>query len=152
LFNRLNKNTYHFKKIDCNKLLAYQDNYFDTVISSETIEHLENPKQFLREINRILKKGGVFILSTPNIETIFSRIYFLFTGGLAGHTEDDYFISGHKAILTDYLVKQFAKEAGFIFHDTTYNCAYFPIIKLKFKKILLNKLFGWISIYKFRKK
>lgn len=47
--------------------VPYADNTFDTVVSWEVIEHIpkntEN-KMFL-EIYRVLKKGGIFYLSTP---------------------------------------------------------------------------------------
>lgn len=45
----------------------------DVVIAFETIEHIKNSQQFLDEVIRILKKGGIFILSTPNKEISFSN-------------------------------------------------------------------------------
>ena len=41
------------------------ENYFDIVISFETIEHLKNYKAFLENIKISLKPGGIFIVSTP---------------------------------------------------------------------------------------
>lgn len=38
---------------------------FDTIVSFETIEHIENEKQFLSNIYRLLKPKGTLILSTP---------------------------------------------------------------------------------------
>jgi len=38
----------------------------DVVISFETIEHLSDPKGFIKEVKRILTEDGVFIVSTPN--------------------------------------------------------------------------------------
>jgi ubiquinone/menaquinone biosynthesis C-methylase UbiE len=46
--------------------LRFKKYYFDTVISIETIEHLRQPEAFIKEIKRVLKKGGLLILSTPN--------------------------------------------------------------------------------------
>jgi SAM-dependent methyltransferase len=46
----------------------YKDNCFDVVIFAEIIEHLLNdPCRVLREINRILKDGGILVLTTPNV-------------------------------------------------------------------------------------
>src|SRR5687767_2896524 len=42
------------------------DRTFDTVISCETIEHVVNPVQALREIHRVLRPGGTLLLTTPN--------------------------------------------------------------------------------------
>ncbi|MGA1839391.1 MAG: glycosyltransferase [bacterium] len=46
--------------------LPFRDNVFDVVVSFETIEHLIEYENFLKEIKRILKKSGIFIVSTPN--------------------------------------------------------------------------------------
>lgn len=72
-----------FKKVDfCFEKLPWQDASFDAVVSFETIEHLENPHHFIREIKRVLRPNGVFILSTPNIDHIFNRIFFLRKGDM----------------------------------------------------------------------
>lgn len=42
------------------------DNSVDIIISFETIEHLPKPKTFIKEVKRVLKKDGQFIVSTPN--------------------------------------------------------------------------------------
>ena len=51
--------------------LNYPDSSFDTVVSMEAIEHFtENDgKVFLSEVYRVLKKGGYFVGSTPQVET-----------------------------------------------------------------------------------
>ena len=69
-----------FEEGDLNKGLPFEDRSFDYVIMLEVIEHLENPYFVLKEINRILKTGGVLILSTPNILNLKSRLRFLFEG------------------------------------------------------------------------
>lgn len=38
---------------------------FDCILSFETIEHVHEEKQFLANIYRLLKPGGILILSTP---------------------------------------------------------------------------------------
>jgi 2-polyprenyl-3-methyl-5-hydroxy-6-metoxy-1,4-benzoquinol methylase len=47
--------------------------YFDFVISFQVIEHIKNDKEFVKEIHRVLKKGGKFIVSTPNIKMSLTR-------------------------------------------------------------------------------
>ena len=43
----------------------FKDEEFDTIIMLEILEHLKNDFQAIREISRVLKKGGILILSTP---------------------------------------------------------------------------------------
>lgn len=44
---------------------GFDKNYFDAVICSDVIEHVNQPVSLLREIERILKPGGRAIISTP---------------------------------------------------------------------------------------
>ena len=50
--------------------LPFEDNFFDVIVSYETIEHIDEIKQkeFLNEIDRVLKCDGLLIMSTPNKE------------------------------------------------------------------------------------
>jgi 2-polyprenyl-3-methyl-5-hydroxy-6-metoxy-1,4-benzoquinol methylase len=43
----------------------FDDEYFDAIISSDVIEHLSDPKELLLEIKRLLRPGGVAVVSTP---------------------------------------------------------------------------------------
>ncbi len=45
---------------------SFVSNYFDFIISFETIEHLNSPINFVLEAYRLLKPNGTFILTTPN--------------------------------------------------------------------------------------
>ena len=46
--------------------LPFDNEKFDIFTSFETIEHVENEAKQLSEVKRVLKKGGLYILSTPN--------------------------------------------------------------------------------------
>ena len=46
--------------------LPFADESFDYVVSFQVIEHIKHDKEFVREVRRVLKKGGKFIVSTPN--------------------------------------------------------------------------------------
>ena len=49
----------------------YPDAYFSTVICCELLEHLErDPMHMMWEIHRVLRPGGVLLLSTPNIVSL----------------------------------------------------------------------------------
>jgi len=42
------------------------DNYFDKVLCTEVIEHLEDDKKAISELKRVLKTGGTLALTVPN--------------------------------------------------------------------------------------
>ena len=46
--------------------LPFEDNTFNVVTSFETIEHIEDDKGQVKEVLRVLKDGGLYIVSTPN--------------------------------------------------------------------------------------
>lgn len=77
---KLFKGKCKFIRADLNKRFPYKNNSFDYVLLTEVIEHLENPNHAIRESVRVLKRGGMFITTTPNITNIFSRLKFLITG------------------------------------------------------------------------
>lgn len=52
-------------------ILPFKNEAFDMVVCLDYLEHLEDDAQCLREIHRILKKGGQLILATPHTGTIF---------------------------------------------------------------------------------
>ena len=45
--------------------MPFKDGFFDTVLCTEVLEHVPEPHMLLTEINRVMKKGGCLILSTP---------------------------------------------------------------------------------------
>lgn len=54
-----------FKQADCREMLDF-DASFDLIVAFEVIEHLEHAETFLKEARRVLRKAGVFLVSTPN--------------------------------------------------------------------------------------
>ncbi|MCC6181895.1 MAG: hypothetical protein B6D44_00550 [Ignavibacteriales bacterium UTCHB2] len=46
--------------------IPYKDNYFDVVVSFETVEHIENHELMMSEIKRVLKADGILIMSSPD--------------------------------------------------------------------------------------
>jgi 2-polyprenyl-3-methyl-5-hydroxy-6-metoxy-1,4-benzoquinol methylase len=69
-----------FTKVNLDLPLPWSGGTFDAVFSTEGIEHLENHFSFLREVCRILKPGGLLVLTTPNITALRSRVRFFGSG------------------------------------------------------------------------
>ncbi len=46
--------------------LKFEDKYFDVVIITEVLEHIFDYKKVITELKRVLKKGGILIITFPN--------------------------------------------------------------------------------------
>jgi 2-polyprenyl-3-methyl-5-hydroxy-6-metoxy-1,4-benzoquinol methylase len=69
-----------FQIADMNAPLPFAAASFDAVVCIDGIEHLERSFDFVRECARIVRRGGVLIVSTPNISALRSRWRWLLTG------------------------------------------------------------------------
>ena len=47
----------------------FENDFFDVVVSFEVIEHLYNPLEITTCAHRVLRKGGLFYLTTPNFNS-----------------------------------------------------------------------------------
>jgi ubiquinone/menaquinone biosynthesis C-methylase UbiE len=54
--------------------LPFKNDSFDCIIASELLEHLNHPKIFYKEANRVLRKGGTLVLTTPNCDNFSYKI------------------------------------------------------------------------------
>jgi SAM-dependent methyltransferase len=53
--------------------LPYPDASFDSLVSFQVIEHIQDDTLFLKEIHRVLRPGGVALITTPNRPMSLSR-------------------------------------------------------------------------------
>lgn len=79
--------------------LPIEDSSVDVVVSLETIEHIPNPEKFVKEVKRVLKPGGQFIVSTPN---------------------DDEYIEGNEFHLHEFQLKELKSLIGKYFKKSDY--------------------------------
>jgi ubiquinone/menaquinone biosynthesis C-methylase UbiE len=125
----------------------YDDATFDAITCIEVVEHLENPFHFLREAARILKPGGVFIVSTPNPEHIWSRISYLTRGKF--HR----FLDGNDHImLYAHYIRTKGADKYFNLLNTVYMFGELPYRIFKHFTFPENKLFGRTAFYIYQKK
>lgn len=62
-----------FIKMNVPPLKGIADNTFDFVITFQVIEHIEDDKEFVKEIYRVLKNNGKLIVTTPNKKMSLTR-------------------------------------------------------------------------------
>jgi SAM-dependent methyltransferase len=114
---------FRYRRIDCDRIgedgkLPYADEAFDIVFSLEVIEHVEDQFAFCREIMRVLRPGGLAILSTPNVLNVNSRVRILHSGfatlfdPLPLSTVDAVHTSGHIHPISYYYLAYALKRAG----------------------------------------
>lgn len=81
-FSRIRQISSQIKIVDYNldkisPKIPYPDNYFDYIIASEIIEHIkpDNLPGLFIEINRLLNKNGLVVLTTPNKNSLHNLIF-----------------------------------------------------------------------------
>lgn len=96
---------------DLNHSMHLNEGSFDIIVSTEVIEHLENPRAVAREFARLLRPGGRVVLTTPNQESIRSFLSLLVTGHFVAFQNSCY--PAHITALLRADLKRIFAEAGF---------------------------------------
>jgi len=101
--------------------LPFPSQFFDVIYSGDVIEHLIDPDFMIKEVRRVLKKGGVLILTTPNLASWYNRLLLLFgiqpvfsevsTKKIFGRPGDQ--VVGHLRLYTLKSLKEFLSYYGF---------------------------------------
>lgn len=89
----------------------YEANYFDYVTLNQVIEHVTDPLQTLRGISRVLKPGGMAILSTPNAAGWGARVF--------GKYWLNWHAPYHLQFFTPHSMRLAADQAGLILERST---------------------------------
>lgn len=100
--------------------LTYPDNHFDLIVSCEVIEHVGQPAQMIREMYRVMKPGGVAIMTFPSREFPFTydpinRIWQLTRseGSREFAISQGAYAFGHEYLIGSDDFKKWVDEAGF---------------------------------------
>jgi 2-polyprenyl-3-methyl-5-hydroxy-6-metoxy-1,4-benzoquinol methylase len=86
------------------------DRSADAVIAVETIEHLENPRSFMRELTRLARPGGWVVVTTPNQLSLLSLLTLLRRQQFAAFQDCEY--PAHLTALLEIDLRRIAGECG----------------------------------------
>lgn len=90
---------------------AGREGAHDAVCAMEIIEHLENPRHFVRQCHAVLKPGGMLLLSTPNLDNAASIATFLRGNNFQWFSDADYEHDGHITPLSQWQILKCLAEA-----------------------------------------
>jgi len=78
-----------FRAANLDAALPLDDASVDTAAAIEVIEHLENPRAFVRELVRVTRPGGWVVLTTPNQLSALSLACLVAKGAFAAFQDGD---------------------------------------------------------------
>jgi len=133
--------------VDLNAAFASQFQGMDIVAIAaiEVIEHLENPREFLRQCFATVPPGGWLFVTTPNVTSAASRAMFLAAGRTVfferyGPCSDD-----HIAFLPWWMLADHAAAAGWDVIETTFAGRYTNHgLRVRMARFFAG-LLGWYS-------
>ena len=109
---------------DMTSSLPFADDSFDGVLHSEGIEHVDNQLSLLTELARVLRPGGVLVVTTPNIMHLEGRLSTLLCGhahprrDIVAHpaaywgATGKHTYYGHVFLINSYQLRFYLTEAG----------------------------------------
>ena len=115
---------------------GFPDGSFDLVLASHLIEHLNRPRDFVREVGRILRPGGYFLLTTPNIDGFQAR---LFGGRWRGAIFDHLYLFSIRTLRAMLKAEGFATRGVYTWGGLAKGTAPGPVKRLADRAV---KLFG----------
>jgi 2-polyprenyl-3-methyl-5-hydroxy-6-metoxy-1,4-benzoquinol methylase len=109
-----------FSAADLDATLPIADGLADVAVAVEVIEHLENPRAFVRELARITRPGGLIVITTPNQLSALSLLTLALKGQFSAFQGRDY--PAHRTALLEVDLRRIAAECGVNEIRIEYSC------------------------------
>ncbi len=129
-------------------LSAFADGSFQVVIAKHVVEHLPEPEKAIAEMSRVLAKGGLLILATPNWDSPMRKRKKEHWIGYQDKTH----ISLKPPAEWLNLLQKYSLRPRKVFSDGFWDAPYAPLIPVKLQKLLfglpggLQAVLGWSII------
>lgn len=122
---------------DFSEKTSFDSDYFDAIFLGDVIEHLIEPDKLVIELHRVLKNGGVLIITTPNFASLINRFSLLFGFAPTNYHPSEWrygslfgvkHSSWHKSVFTVPAMVEFLEsydfefliKAGFSYHGKNF--------------------------------
>ena len=109
-----------FHQVNLDGALPVAASTADATAAVEVIEHLENPRAFMRELVRITRPGGWVVVTTPNQLSALSLLTLVVKGRFSAFQERDY--PAHRTALLEIDLRRIAAECGLEQIEIAYTC------------------------------
>ena len=108
-----------FRSVDVDRdRLPVGNREVDVAAAVETIEHLENPRAFVRELTRIVRPGGLVVITTPNQLSALSLLTLVTKQQFSAFQDNSY--PAHRTALLEADLRRIAAECGLTDADVRY--------------------------------
>ena len=99
---------FHAANLDAG--LPLPDASVDAAAAVEVIEHLENPRAFVRELTRVVRPGGWIVVTTPNQLSALSLLTLVVKGRFSAFQDSSY--PAHRTALLEIDLRRIMAECG----------------------------------------
>jgi SAM-dependent methyltransferase len=142
---------------------GFEDDFFDVITMIDVFEHLKEPRKMLKDVKKVLKKGGILFIKVPNGNYNLLKLHLArMSGRLKDHDIFDSY--EHLAHYTQAILKRMLEEGGFkidrsfiakpiqlpVWHKYIGHYYHYPSPWfLDAKNYILRLLFYWVSKIEF---
>ncbi|MFL6198280.1 MAG: class I SAM-dependent methyltransferase [Thermoanaerobaculia bacterium] len=111
---------------------------YGAVLAADTLEHLADPDGMLRMIREALPKGGLLLLSVPNVANFYVRLNLLF--GRFPYADRGILDRTHRYFFTARSLREMVERAGFVVERRAVSTIPLPLLLPRLPKPMLGAL------------